>query len=83
MNRIFAYVLELRLTFDKMQNTKSLMCTKFEIRGQGILEVIQAFHTVRIGMYIGCYGPVDKCINKIKNTRYTELCIQYKSLNTF
>ena len=27
----FAYVLEFMLTFDKMQNTTSLMCTKFEI----------------------------------------------------
>ena len=27
---MFAYVLECMLTFDKMQNTSLLMCTKFE-----------------------------------------------------
>ena len=31
MKYIFAYVLEFMLTFDKMQNTSPLMCTKFEI----------------------------------------------------
>ena len=31
MKEIFAYILEFMLTFDKMQNTTSLMCTKFEI----------------------------------------------------
>ena len=31
MKEICAYVLEFRLTFDKMQNTNPLMCTKFEI----------------------------------------------------
>ena len=30
MGEFFAYVLELRLTLDKMQNTSPLMCTKFE-----------------------------------------------------
>ena len=40
MKGIFAYVLEFMLTFDKMQNTNPLMCIKFEILGQGILEVI-------------------------------------------
>ena len=29
--RNFAYVLELMLAFDKMQNTNPLMCKKFEI----------------------------------------------------
>ena len=31
MKESFAYVLEFMLTFDKMQNTNPLMCTKFEI----------------------------------------------------
>ena len=31
MKEIFAYVLEFMLSFDKMQNTNPLMCTKFEI----------------------------------------------------
>ena len=31
MKEIFAYVLEFMLTFDKMQNTSPLMCTKFKI----------------------------------------------------
>ena len=50
------------------------------------MEVIQAFHTVRIVLYIGCSGPVVEILNKInmkqsttgplgQNTRYTELCI--------
>ena len=88
---IVAYVLEIMLTFDKMQNTNPLMCTKFEIRGQSILEVIQAFHTVHIVLYIGCSGPVVACLNKInmkqsttrplgQNTRYRELCIQNEKL---
>ena len=46
------------LTFDKMQNTSPLMCTKFKISGQSILKVIQAFHTVLIVLYIGCSGQV-------------------------
>ena len=29
---MFAYVLEFMLTFDKMQNTSPLMCTKLKIR---------------------------------------------------
>ena len=87
----FAYVLEFMLTFDKMQTTNPLMCTNFEIWGQDILEVIQAFHTVCIVMYIGCSGPVVECLSKInmnqsttrplgQNTRYTELCVQYEKL---
>ena len=48
MQEIFAYVLEFMLTFDKMQNTSPLMCTRFEIWGQSIFKVIQAFHTVHI-----------------------------------
>ena len=86
-----AYVLDVMLTFDKMQNTNSLVCTKLEICGQGILEVIQAFHTVRTVLYIGCSGPVVECLNKInmsqsmtrplgQNTRYTELRVQYEKL---
>ena len=58
MNEIFVYVLEFMLTFDKMQNNSTLMCTKFEISGQSILKVIQAFHTVCIVLYIECSGPV-------------------------
>ena len=47
---MFPYVLEFMLTFDKMQNTSHLMCTEFEIWGQSILKVIQAFHTARVGI---------------------------------
>ena len=71
MEETFAYVLEFILTFDKMQNTNPFICTKFETRGQGILEVIQAFHTVRIVLYIGCSGPVVKCLNKINMKQST------------
>ena len=74
-----------------MQNFNPVMCTKFEIGGQSILDVIQAFHTVRIVLYIGCSGLDVECLNKInikqstirplgQNTRYTELCIQYEKL---
>ena len=59
------------LTFDKMQNTNPLMCTKFENLGQNILEVIEAFHTVRIFLYIGCSGPVVECLNKINMKQST------------
>ena len=94
MKEIFAYVLEFMQTFDNMQNTDPLLCTKFEIVGQGIFDVIQAFHIVRIVLYIGCSGPVVECLNKInmnqsttrplgQNTRYVELCVQYKNLNNF
>ena len=38
------------------------MCSNFEIWGQSILEVIQAFHTVRIVVYILCSGPVVECL---------------------
>ena len=67
MKECFADVLEFMLNFDKMQNT--LMYTKFEILGQSILKVIQAFHTVRIVLYIGCSGPVVECLNKINMKR--------------
>ena len=96
MNEIFANVLEFMLTFVKMQNTNPSMCTKFEIRWQSILEVIQVFHTVRIVLYNGCSGPVVECLNKInmkqsttrplgQNTRYSEQNYAYsmKSLNNF
>ena len=87
MKKFFAYVLEFMLTFDQMQNTNLLVCTKFVI----VFEVIQAFHTVRIVLYIGCSGPVVECLNKINmlqsttrplghNTRYAELCVQYEKL---
>ena len=89
MKEIFAYVLEFMLTYNKMQNTNPLMCTKFEI--WGFLQVIQTFHTIRIVLYIGCSGPVVECLNKInmnqsttrplgKNTPYTELRVHYDKL---
>ena len=53
------------LTLDEMQNNSPLMCTKFEILGQNILKVIQAFHTVRIVLYIGYSGLVVKVLDKI------------------
>ena len=92
MEEVFDYVLEFMLTFDKMQNINPLMCKKFVICGQGVLEVIQAFHTVCIVMHIGCSGPVIECLDKInmkqsmtrplgQNTRYTELCVQYEKLS--
>ena len=37
----------------------------FEFRGQSILKVVHAFHTVCIGLYIGCSGPVVMDLNKI------------------
>ena len=64
MKENFAYVLEFMFTFDKMQTTSPLMCTKFEILGQSILKVIQVFHTVRIVLYIGCSGQVIEWLNK-------------------
>ena len=69
--RFFSHVLEFILTFDKMQNTSPLMCSKFEICGKSILKVIQAFHTVRIVLYIGCSGPVVECLNKINMLQST------------
>ena len=91
MKEIFAYVLEFMLTFDKMQNTNPLKCTKFANLRTEHMEVIQVFHTVRIVLYIGCSGPVDECLNKInmkqpttqplgQGSRYTELCVQYEKL---
>ena len=68
---MFVYVLEFMLTFDKMQNTNPLMCTKFEICGQSILKIIQAFHTVRIVLHIRCSGPVVECLNKINMLQST------------
>ena len=91
MKESLAYVLECMLTCDKMQNINPLMCTKFEIWWQSILEVIKAFHIVRIILYIWCSGPVVECLNKIsqlldhwartpdiKNYAYS-----MKSLNSF
>ena len=46
------------LTFNKMQKTSPLMYRKYEIWGQSSLKVIQAFHTVRIVLYIGRSVPV-------------------------
>ena len=53
MKEIFAYDLKLMLTLAKSTS----MWTKFEILGWSNLKVIQAFHTVRIVLYIGCSGP--------------------------
>ena len=71
MKYIFAYVPQFMLTFYKMQNTSPLMYTLFEISGQSILEVIQAFHTVCIVLYIGCSGPVVECLDKINMLQST------------
>ena len=35
------------------------------------MEVIYAFHTVRIVLYIGCSGPVVACLNKINMKQST------------
>ena len=56
--RKFVHVLEFVLNLDKMQTISTLMHKKCEIRKQSILKVIQAFHTVRLVLYIGCYYPV-------------------------
>ena len=61
MKAIVTYVLEFMLTFGIM----CLMCSKFGIYGQSILKVIQAFHTVRIYLYIGCSGLAVERPNKI------------------
>ena len=68
MKEIFAYVLEVLLKFYKMQNTNPLMCTKFEIWGQSILEVIQAFHTLHI---YRVFWPSSQCLNKINMKQST------------
>ena len=38
---------------------------------RAFLKVIQAFHTVRIILYIGCSGPVVECLNKINMLQST------------
>ena len=79
---MLAYVWNFMLTLAKMQNNSTLMWKKFEIWGWSILKVIQAFHTVRIVLYIGCSGPVVGWLIAIywfyldtrllgQNTRYT------------
>ena len=86
---IFAYGLEFMLTLAKMQNNSTLMWTKIEIWGWSILKVIQAFHTVCIVLCIGRSGPVVGPLTATywfyldtrllgQNTRYTELCVQYR-----
>ena len=45
-------------TLAKMQNNNTLEWTKFEIWDWSFLKLIQAFHTVRIVLYIGCSDPV-------------------------
>ena len=57
--RHFCLCLELMLTLDKMQNASPLMCTKFEIWGQSILTVIQAFRTIY--MYNSVYQVFWLC----------------------
>ena len=49
MKEFFAYVLECMLTFDKLQNTSPLMCTKFEKCDDCAVRV-QWFSSV--GMYL-------------------------------
>ena len=82
---MYAYVLESMLTLVKMQYNSTLMWKKFEIWGLNSSEVIQAFHTVRIVLYIGCNGPVVGSLTATywfyldtqlpgQNTWYTELC---------
>ena len=78
------------LTLTKMQNNSTLKWTKFEIWDRTFLKLIQAFHTVRIVLYIGCSGPVVGSLTATywfyldtwllgQNTRYTELCEQYEN----
>ena len=59
----FIYVLEFMLILDKMQNQSFNAYNKIEIWGHCFSKVNQAFHTVRINLYIGCPGPED--LNKI------------------
>ena len=67
---VYVLAMEFMLSFDKMQNTSPLMCTQFEIWGQSILKINQAFHTVRIVLYIRCSGPVveDLKVNMLQST---------------
>ena len=51
------------LTLNKVQNTSPFI--KFEIWAQSILNVIQAFHTVRIVLYIRCSGAVVEYLKRI------------------
>ena len=80
-------------TLAKMQDNSNLMWKMFEIWGWSILKVIQAFHTVRLVLYIGYSGPVVGSLTDSywfyfnldtrllgQSTWYTELCIQYEKL---
>ena len=58
MKGISVYVLEFMFTLAKMQKNSTFMWKKFEIWAWSILKVIQAFHTVRILLYIRRFGPV-------------------------
>ena len=69
--RNFCFYSGIMLTFDKMQKTIPLMSTNFGIGGQSIFKAIQAFHTIRIVLYIGCSGPVVECLNKINMLQST------------
>ena len=59
-----------------------VVISKFEIWGQSILEVIQAFHTVRIVLHIRCSGPVVKCLNKINMNQSTTWPLGQNTRNT-
>ena len=75
MEGFFVNVLEFRLSFNQMQNTSPLMCTKFRNLRAEHFEIIQAFHTVRIVLYIGCSGPVVEDLNKINMLQSTTLSL--------
>ena len=93
MREILVNALEFMLTFDKMQNTSPLMCTKFEIWGKSILKVIQAFHTIRTVLYIGSVVEYLNKINMLQSTTWSltrtpdvqnyNYAYSMKSLNNF
>ena len=61
MKGIFVYVMEFMLSIDKMQYISTLNVPKaLNLRAEHF-ERFQAFHTVRIILYIGCSGPVIDC----------------------
>ena len=75
-----------------MQNYSTSMWTKFEIRGWIILKFLQAFHIVHIVLILGVLAQwsgqrlhtywfyLDPRLLG-QNTQYTELCVQFSSLN--
>ena len=59
MKGIFAYVLEFMLTLGNIAKYQYFNVQKVRNpSASSILKVRQAFHTVRIVLYIGCSGPV-------------------------